>query len=247
MSVHIVIPARYASSRLPGKPLADIAGEAMVVRVARQAGKAAVDSIVVAVDDTRVADAVRDKGIAVQMTRADHISGSDRVMEVADKYGWADDDVVINVQGDEPLVPPTVIEQLCEGMRQHPDMPMATLAEPVESLDDYLDPNVVKVVCNDQDLAMLFSRAPIPYPRETLGRSVPETASRHVGIYAFRVGALRQFIALGASTLEHVEMLEQMRWLQAGFPLLVIQAMEKVPGGVDTPDDLARVQALFGT
>ena len=247
MSVHIVIPARYASSRLPGKPLADIAGEAMVVRVARQASKAAVDSVVVAVDDSRVADAVRDAGIAVQMTRADHNSGSDRVMEVAKKYGWSDDDVVINVQGDEPLVPPTVIEQLSEGMRQHPDMPMATLSEPVESLDDYLDPNVVKVVCNDQDLAMLFSRAPIPYPRETLGRSVPETASRHVGIYAFRVAALRRFIALGASTLERVEMLEQMRWLQAGFPLLVIQAMEKVPGGVDTPDDLARVQALFGT
>ena len=155
--------------------------------------------------------------------------------------------MVINVQGDEPLVPPAVIEQLSEGMRKHPDMPMATLSEPVESLDDYLDPNVVKVVCNDQDLAMLFSRAPIPYPRATLGRSVPETASRHVGIYAFRVGALRQFIALGASTLEHVEMMEQMRWLQAGFPLLVIQAMEKVPGGVDTPNDLARVQALFGT
>ena len=247
MSVHIVIPARYASSRLPGKPLADIAGEALVVRVARQAGKAAVDSVVVAVDDSRVADAVRDAGIAVQMTRADHISGSDRVMEVAEKYGWSDDDVVINVQGDEPLVPPAVIEQLSEGMRQHPDMPMATVSEPVESLDDYLDPNVVKVVCNDQDLAMLFSRAPIPYLRETSGRSVPETASRHVGIYAFRVGALRQFIALGASTLEHVEMLEQMRWLQAGFPLLVIQAMEKVPGGVDTPNDLARVQALFGT
>ena len=112
MLIHIVIPARYASSRLPGKPLADIAGEAMVVRVARQAGKAAVDSVVVAVDDSRVADAVRDAGIAVQMTRADHISGSDRVMEVAEKYGWSDDDVVINVQGDEPLVPPTVIEQL---------------------------------------------------------------------------------------------------------------------------------------
>ena len=247
MSIHIVIPARYGSSRLPGKPLADIAGEAMVVRVARQAGKAAVDSVVVAVDDPRVANAVREAGIAVQMTRADHISGSDRVMEVAEKYGWSDDDVVINVQGDEPLVPPAVIEQLSEGMRQRPEMPMATLSEPVVSLDDYLDPNVVKVVCNDQGLAMLFSRAPIPYPRETLGRSVPATASRHVGIYAFRVGALRQFIALGASTLEHIEMLEQMRWLQAGYPLLVIQAMEKLPGGVDTPDDLARVQALFGT
>ena len=177
------------------------------------------------------------------MTRADHISGSDRVMEVADKYGWADDDVVINVQGDEPLVPPTVIEQLCEGMRQHPDMPMATLSEPMESLDDYLDPNVVKVVCNDQT-CYAFSRAPIPYlakPQAARCPRLPE-ACRDI---CFRVGALRRFIALGASTLEHVEMLEQMRWLQAGFPLLVIQAMEKVPGGVDTPDDLGSSGALW--
>lgn len=245
MSVHIVIPARYASTRLPGKPLADIAGLPMVVRVAQQAAKAVVDSVVVAVDDDRVADVVGVAGIAVQMTRADHISGSDRVMEVAELRGWSDDDVVINVQGDEPLVPPAVINQLSDGMREHADVPMATLSEALHSESEFLDPNVVKVVCNDQGLAMLFSRAPIPYPRDSQGQCLPESAARHVGIYAFRVKALRRFIALGASTLEQVEMLEQMRWLQAGYPLLVIQAMEKVPGGVDTPDDLARVQAHF--
>ena len=245
MSVHIVIPARYASSRLPGKPLADIAGLPMVVRVAQQAAKAAVDSVVVAVDDDRVAEVVGAAGIAVQMTRADHISGSDRVMEVAELRGWSDDDVVINVQGDEPLVPPAVINQLSDSMREHADVPMATLSEALHSESEFLDPNVVKVVCNDQGLAMLFSRAPIPYPRDSQGQRVPESAAKHVGIYAFRVRALRRFIALGASTLEQVEMLEQMRWLQAGYPLLVIQAMKRVPGGVDTPDDLARVQAHF--
>jgi 3-deoxy-manno-octulosonate cytidylyltransferase (CMP-KDO synthetase) len=217
----------------------------MVVRVAQQAAKAVVDSVVVAVDDDRVADVVGVAGIAVQMTRADHISGSDRVMEVAELRGWSDDDVVINVQGDEPLVPPAVINQLSDGMREHADVPMATLSEALHSESEFLDPNVVKVVCNDQGLAMLFSRAPIPYPRDSQGQCLPESAARHVGIYAFRVKALRRFIALGASTLEQVEMLEQMRWLQAGYPLLVIQAMEKVPSGVDTPDDLARVQAHF--
>ena len=245
MSVHIVIPARYASTRLPGKPLADIAGLPMVVRVAQQAAKAAVDSVVVAVDDDRVADVLGVAGIAVQMTRADHISGSDRVMEVAELRGWSDDDVVINVQGDEPLVPPAVINQLSDGMREHADVPMATLSEALHSESEFLDPNVVKVVCNDQGLAMLFSRAPIPYPRDSQGQCLPDSAARHVGIYAFRVKALRRFIALGASTLEQVEMLEQMRWLQAGYPLLVIQAIVKVPSGVDTPDDLARVQAHF--
>ncbi len=247
MPVHIVIPARYASSRLPGKPLANIAGLPMVVRTAQQAAKAAVGSVVVAADDDRVADVVRGAGIAVQMTRTDHVSGSDRVMEVADHFGWSDNDVVINVQGDEPLVPPAVINQLSDGMREHANLPMATLSQPLHSVNELLDPNVVKVVCNDHGLAMLFSRAPIPYPRDSQGRSLPESAARHVGIYAFRVHALRRFIALGSSTLEEVEMLEQMRWLQAGHPLLVMHALKPVPGGVDTPEDLARVQAQFGT
>lgn len=246
MAVHIVIPARYDSSRLPGKPLADIAGQPMVARVASQAALSGADSVVVAVDDPRVAAAVSAAGWDSEMTRTDHLSGSDRVMEVAERRGWAEQDIVINVQGDEPLVPPEVIDQLFQGMLDNPDVPMATLSEPIEQIDEFLNPNVVKVVTNNAGLAMLFSRAPVPYPRDSDATEVPPGAARHVGIYGFRVAALRQFISLNGSILEETEKLEQLRWLQAGFPLLVIQAREPVPGGVDTPADLARIQALFG-
>ena len=245
MTIHIVIPARYASSRLPGKPLADIGGKPMIVRVARQAALSMADSVVVAVDDERVAAAVTADGWQAEMTRSDHVSGSDRVMEVAELRGWSDEDIVVNVQGDEPLVPSSVIDQLCQGMLDQPDVAMATVSEPLQHHADFLDPNVVKVVVNEAGLAMLFSRAPIPYSRESAGQALPLQAARHVGIYGFRVAALRQFIGLGESTLERTEMLEQMRWLQAGLPLLVIEAKQRVPGGVDTPADLARVQALF--
>lgn len=245
MEIHIVIPARFASTRLPGKPLADIAGEPMIVRVAAQAARSMANDVLVAVDDQRVAAAVVTAGWQAEMTREDHVSGSDRVMEVASRRGWSDDDIVINVQGDEPLVPPQVIDQLCEGMVAHPDVSMATLSEPINEIDDFLNPNVVKVIADDAGMAMTFSRSPIPYPRDTAGHEVPNGAARHVGIYGFRVSALRRFIHLGESSLERIEKLEQLRWLQASLPLLVIQAKESVPGGVDTPEDLAKVQALF--
>lgn len=245
MNIHIVIPARFASTRLPGKPLADIAGEPMIVRVAAQAARSMASDVVVAVDDERVAEAVISAGWQAEMTREDHLSGSDRVMEVAARRGWSDDDIVINVQGDEPLLPPQVIDQLCQGMLAQPDVSMATLSEPIHEIADFLNPNVVKVLADDAGMAMTFSRSPIPYPRHTSGQEVPPGAARHVGIYGFRVSALRRFIALGESSLEGIEKLEQLRWLQASLPLLVIQAKESVPGGVDTPDDLARVQALF--
>jgi 3-deoxy-manno-octulosonate cytidylyltransferase (CMP-KDO synthetase) len=245
MNIHIVIPARFASTRLPGKPLADIAGEPMIVRVAAQAARSMANDVVVAVDDQRVADVVIAAGWQAEMTREDHASGSDRVMEVASRRGWSDDDIVINVQGDEPLVPPQVIDQLCQGMLAQPEVAMATLSELISDIDDFLNPNVVKVVADDAGLAMTFSRSPVPYPRDAEGRDVPDGAARHVGIYGFRVSALRRFIALGESSLEGIEKLEQLRWLQASLPLLVLQAEVRVPGGVDTPDDLARVQALF--
>ena len=245
MNIHVVIPARFASTRLPGKPLADIAGEPMIVRVAAQAARSMANDVVVAVDDQRVADVVIAAGWQAEMTREDHASGSDRVMEVASRRGWSDDDIVINVQGDEPLVPPQVIDQLCQGMLAQPEVAMATLSEPISDIDDFLNPNVVKVVADDAGLAMTFSRSPVPYPRDAEGRDVPDGAARHVGIYGFRVSALRRFIALGESSLEGIEKLEQLRWLQASLPLLVLQAEVRVPGGVDTPDDLARVQALF--
>ncbi len=246
MAIHVVIPARYASSRLPGKPLADIAGQPMVLRVAARAAQANVDNVVVAVDDDRVQQAVLAAGWDVQMTRHDHESGSDRVMEVAEQRGWASDDIVINLQGDEPLVPPRVIDQLIHGMAAQPTVAMATLSEPLETREDFVNANVVKVVCDTNNRALMFSRAPLPLLRDN-PQTLPDAAARHVGIYGFRVAGLREFVALGRSRLESIEQLEQLRWLEAGKDLLVIEASEPVPGGVDTPEDLARVQALFNT
>ena len=244
MAIHVVIPARYESTRLPGKPLADIAGQPMIVRVAAQAAKSNADDVVVAVDDARVAEAVQAAGWDAQMTRSDHQSGSDRVMEVARQRGWASDDIVINLQGDEPLAPPEVINQLIQGMVDRPEIPMATLSEPLEQVKDFFDPNVVKVLANDEGLALMFSRAPLPFPRDN-PLTMPDGAARHVGIYGFRVQALGEFVQLGESRLESIERLEQLRWLQAGKNLLVLSASKPVPGGVDTPADLARIQALF--
>jgi len=216
----------------------------MIVRVAVQAAQSSADDIVVAVDDQRVADVVQAAGWDVQMTRSDHQSGSDRVMEVVRQRGWDDDDIVINLQGDEPLLPPEVIDQLIQGMIARPSISMATLSEPLENIRDFFNPNVVKVVTDDNDLALMFSRAPLPFPRDN-PETMPIGAARHVGIYAFRVQALVEFVALGESRLEEIERLEQLRWLEAGKDLLVLSASRPVPGGVDTPLDLARVQALF--
>lgn len=216
----------------------------MIVRVAWQAAQTKADSIVVAVDDDRVADAVRAAGLDVQMTRPEHQSGSDRVMEVAQHRQWASDDIVINLQGDEPLVPPEVINQLIQGMLERSEVTMATLSEPLNLAEDFFNANVVKVVTNSNDMAIMFSRAPLPFPRDN-PQSMATGAARHVGIYGFRVEGLRQFVALGQSRLESIERLEQLRWLEAGKDLLVLPALKPVPGGVDTPADLARVQALF--
>jgi 3-deoxy-manno-octulosonate cytidylyltransferase (CMP-KDO synthetase) len=244
MALRIVIPARYASSRLPGKPLADIGGKPMIVRVVEQAALAKADSVVVAVDDPRVAEVVSAAGWEVEMTRMDHQSGSDRVMEVVSKRGWADDDIVINLQGDEPLLPPVVIDQLHQGMLQQPEIAMATLSEPLHDAEAFFNPNVVKVVVDAAGLALTFSRAPVPYPRDE-PTQVPVGAARHIGIYGFRVSGLGEFVDLSESRLESIERLEQLRWLEAGRRLLVIEAAEVVPGGVDTPEDLERIQALF--
>ena len=254
MAVHIVIPARFASSRLPGKPLADIAGRPMVVRVAERAATTIADDVTVAVDDQRVQRAVTAAGFNAVLTDVEHTSGSDRSMEVARINHWHDDDIVVNVQGDEPLIPIAVINRLVESMTSSHDLQMATVAEPLDSFSDFINPNVVKVVTNDQSCAMYFSRANIPYARDAQEdmseQSWVEFAKankirRHVGLYAFRVSGLRRFVELGPSILEQIEMLEQLRWLQAGLDLLVVDASERVPGGVDTPVDLERVQALW--
>ncbi len=241
MSFNVVIPARFASQRLPGKPLADIAGEAMIVRVARQVLESRATSVVVATDDERIANAVLEAGLDAAMTRRDHACGSDRVMEVVGARGWGDDAIVINVQGDEPLIPPMVIDQLADGLEGRADIGVATLAEPFDPDTDPYDPNAVKVVCSEQQRALYFSRAPIPFPRGqdgTLWR-------RHVGIYAYRVQALRAFVALPQGRLEAIEHLEQLRLLENDMDILVLDACVAVPGGVDTPEDLERVNALF--
>ena len=252
MKVHVVIPARLASTRLPGKPLALIAGVPMIVRVMMAVQDAGVDTVTAAVDDERVLAVVEEAGYQVLLTAVDHASGSDRVMEVATRSGWHDDDIVINVQGDEPLMPPHLVSQLAVLMRDEPDIEMATLSEPIGSVADFLNPNIVKVVTAKTGNALYFSRAPIPLPRDLVlndmltdrevGLLKPQ---RHVGVYAFRVAALRKFVLLRDAHLEGVEALEQLRWLEAGGQIRVLPSPVVVPGGVDTPEDLARVERIL--
>lgn len=246
----VVIPARFASTRLPGKPLADINGIPMVARVAAQAELSGALEVVVATDDSRVVDAAESHGHRAVMTRVDHQSGSDRIMEVAEQAGWPDDALVVNVQGDEPLIPPPVIKQVADLLDDNHTCDIGTLCEPITEWAVLLDPNVVKVVIGAAQRALYFSRAPIPWDRAKFPSARPEQSPgqlpeghwwRHIGIYAFRLSGLRQFCALPSSELERLESLEQLRALQHGLGIAVAAAVSPVPGGVDTPDDLRRV------
>ena len=244
MGTHIVVPARLGSTRLPRKPLVLIAGVPMIVRVMDRIAPILCDTKVAAVDSHEVYDAVVAAGYDAQMTEPDHPSGSDRVMEVASSRGWEDTDVVVNVQGDEPLVPADLIARLIKQMQQGHDL--ATIAEKIEVLEDFENPNIVKVVINGLGKALYFSRSPIPFAREAEKSSHKlEAAYRHVGIYAFRVKALKEFTQLLPAKIEQLEMLEQLRWLDAGREIQVIESTEPVPGGVDTEEDLRRVEAIF--
>lgn len=247
MSFNVVIPARYASTRLPGKPLVDINGLPMIVRVARQASASGASEVVIATDDERIVETVRGAGFAAELTRPDHPSGSDRVMEVAERRGWEESEVVINVQGDEPLIPPSVIRQVAACLTAVPGFAAATLCEHLEDPALVFDPNVVKVVCGEDHGALYFSRAPIPYARDAFAAgtsSLPPGGHwrRHIGIYAYRVGALRRFVTTPPGILEQLESLEQLRLLENGMRIRVEVACEAVPGGVDTPADLERVR-----
>jgi 3-deoxy-manno-octulosonate cytidylyltransferase (CMP-KDO synthetase) len=250
MGIRVVIPARYASTRLPGKPLADIAGQPMIVRVAAAARRARTEGVWVATDDERVAAAVRQHGFEAVMTRADHASGTDRIAEVADRLQWDDADIVVNVQGDEPLLDPGLIEAVAGALRGDPDAAMATACHPLTNVDDFFNPNVVKVVCDVRGRALYFSRAPIPWDRDqfadrrdALPANLP--AQRHIGLYAYRVSFLRRFGELAASPLERCESLEQLRALWHGYPIQVISIDHPPAPGVDTPEDLQRVRRLF--
>src|SRR5262245_43096932 len=249
-SFSVVIPARFASTRLPGKPLADIAGLPMIVRVAHQAIASGARDVVVATDDERVEAVVREHGLDVMMTRTDHRSGSDRVMEVVSDRGWADSHIVINVQGDEPQIPPAVIGQVAALLRDNPDALVATLCEAVTDPRLVFDPNVVKVVRDNRSHARYFSRAPVPWRRDDFGKAdrsalelSPQTWWRHIGIYGYRARGLIRFCGLPAGRLEMIESLEQLRLLENGIEVVVGEALATAPGGVDTPEDLERVRA----
>ena len=246
---HIVIPARIGSSRLPGKPLLDIGGVPMIVRVARQAALSGAESVIVATDDEDIRRVARDAGFRALMTRPDHDSGSDRVAEVAQREGWPDETIVINVQGDEPLLPPAVVRQLADAMTADPAVDTATLCEPFDDVRMAADPNCVKVVRDARSYALYFSRSPIPAFRA--GKNGGENGGkegawlRHIGIYGYRAGALQRFVLLPPSLLERAERLEQLRLLEHGMRILVLNSHQPVPAGVDTLEDLERIRKLL--
>jgi 3-deoxy-manno-octulosonate cytidylyltransferase (CMP-KDO synthetase) len=235
---------------LPGKPLADIAGKPMVVRVAEAALKSSAATVCVATDDERVRAAVAAAGIRAVLTRADHASGTDRIAEVAAALGWADDEIVVNVQGDEPLIDPALIDGVAAQLATDASAAAATAAHPLRDAADFFNPNVVKLVVGADGRALYFSRAPIPWARDAFAadrKQLPEDlgALRHIGIYGYRVGFLRRYGALSASPLEAIEALEQLRILWHGDAISVLRVEHPPAPGVDTPEDLARVQRLF--
>ncbi|WP_439888157.1 3-deoxy-manno-octulosonate cytidylyltransferase [Pseudomonas sp. MBLB4123] len=246
----VVIPARYASSRLPGKPLQQIAGKPMIQHVWEQACKSGAQQVVVATDDARIVEACRGFGAAVQLTRPDHNSGTDRLAEVASALGLAADAIVVNVQGDEPLIPPAIIDQVAANLAANPQAAIATLAEPIDEVSALFNPNVVKVASDASGLALTFSRAPLPWARDAfavdrqqLPAGVPYR--RHIGIYAYRAQFLHDFVAWGPCWLENTECLEQLRALWHGVRIHVADALQAPPAGVDTADDLERVRRLL--
>jgi 3-deoxy-manno-octulosonate cytidylyltransferase (CMP-KDO synthetase) len=244
-----VIPARFGASRLPGKPLLDIAGEPMVAHVWRRACESAAQRVIVATDDARIRDALAPFDAEVVMTRADHPSGTDRLAEVAERLGLPDQAVLVNVQGDEPLIPPTLIDQVAARLFDDPEASIATLAEPIADVDTLFNPNVVKVVRALSGRALYFSRAPIPWDRQAFA-SRPDWLEtdgwlRHIGLYAYRVGFLAQYGDWTPSPLEQLEQLEQLRALHHGHAIQVALAALPNPPGVDTVEDLERVRSLL--
>jgi len=242
-----LIPARLASTRLPDKPLADLGGRPMVVRAAERALASGARRVVVAADSQAILDAARAHGVEAVLTRVDHPSGTDRLAEAARLLDLGDDEIVVNVQGDEPLIPPAVIDQVAANLAAHEGASVATLCEPLAQEGDFHNPNVVKVVTDTRGFALYFSRAPIPWPREpsavTTGHAF--AARRHIGLYAYRVALLNRFVDWPPAALEVMESLEQLRVLAMGENIHVAEAAAPVPGGVDTSEDLARVRALW--
>ena len=251
MHFTVLIPARLASSRLPDKPLADIAGLPMVVRVAQAAARSGAARVVVAADAPRIVTACLAHGIEAVLTREDHPSGSDRLAEACELLGLDGDDGVVNVQGDEPLIAPAMIDACAALLRDRPDCVMATVAHAIDEAAEFSNPNVVKVVLDASGRALYFSRAPIAWWRDGFAQGIQHLPTdppplRHVGLYAYRAGFLRRFPQLSVAPIERLESLEQLRVLWHGERIAVHVSAERPGPGVDTPDDLARVRALFG-
>jgi 3-deoxy-manno-octulosonate cytidylyltransferase (CMP-KDO synthetase) len=246
-SFKVVIPARFASSRLPGKPLLEIAGKPMVIRVIEQAVKSGAASVVVATDHAGILETVRQHGYEAVMTREDHQSGTDRIAEVSQAMAWPDDLIILNVQGDEPLIAPELINEVAQNLSQHPEASMATACHPIHDIAAMLSPNVVKVVMDAQGHALYFSRAPIPYARDALAKALlPDTlVYRHIGIYGYRASFLKVYAGLAPACLEKVEALEQLRTLWHGYKISVAITEHAPAMGVDTQEDLVNVRTLF--
>ena len=246
----VIIPARYASSRFPGKPLADIAGKPMVVRVVEAAQRAQPDGVWVATDDARVLAAVVAHGHHGVLTRPDHPSGTDRIAEVAQQLGWHDDEIVVNVQGDEPLIDPALVAGVAAALADDPQASIATAAHPIEQAAEFFNPNVVKVAVDGRGHALYFSRAPIPWHRDGLAATRSALPAgfaprRHVGLYAYRVAFLKRYGQLAPAPLEQWESLEQLRALWHGFEIRVIECGQPPAPGVDTTEDLERMRMEF--
>ncbi|SJM90168.1 3-deoxy-manno-octulosonate cytidylyltransferase [Crenothrix polyspora] len=246
----VVIPARFGSTRLPGKPLRLIAGKPMIAHVCERAQEAEAEDIVVATDDERIADTVAALGLKAVMTRPDHQSGTERIAEVARLCGWLDDDIIVNLQGDEPLIPPTYIRDVAATLANQQQAGIATLATPISNAEEIFNPNAVKVVVNKNGYALYFSRAAIPWDRDSFAQEQKKPSGkmaylRHIGMYAYTVGFLNRYCQWQPSILETVESLEQLRILWHGEAIAVKTVEYAPPAGVDTEDDLMRVERIF--
>ncbi len=249
LAFHVVIPARHASTRLPGKPLLAIAGKPMVVRVAEQAAKSGAQQIWIATDYHAIANVVHEHGFKACMTAATHTSGTDRIAEVVEQRGWTDDTIVVNVQGDEPLIPPELIRAVAQHLHDHPECAIATASHAIHDAAAMRNPNIVKTVLDINGNALYFSRAPIPYPRDAFaaGTELPTglPVLRHIGIYAYRASFLRAYGQLAPTPVEQYESLEQLRALHYGYKIGVVITADAPPAGVDTQADLELARTIF--
>jgi 3-deoxy-manno-octulosonate cytidylyltransferase (CMP-KDO synthetase) len=244
--IHVIIPARFGASRLPGKPLLAVGDRPLIQWVWQCARASGAASVIIATDDVRIRDAARGFGAECLMTSPQHASGTDRIAEVARTKGFAADDIVVNLQGDEPMMPPTTVNEVAEALNARPQIDIATAVAPIRSLAEFLDPSCVKALRARDGQALYFSRAPVPWPRDAAaaGKPLPFAGAwRHIGIYAYRVGSLLRFASWPPTPLEETEKLEQLRALEHGMRIHLVALSEPPPAGVDTPEDLARVRA----